>query len=175
MAEKFWAGANLEPKRQHRWLLLMAGIPAFVVKTVTKPSFNINPTEHKYFGHTFYYPGNVVWNPVEVKMVDPIDPDTSKALQRVLINSGYDIPSARLERNDEGLFTASKQQAVSALGGIVTLQQIGARNDVPNKILEEWDMHNPWVEKVTFGSLSYDSDAMVEIDMTIRYDYATLR
>jgi len=175
MAEKFWAGANLEPKRQHRWLLLMAGIPAFVVKTATKPSFNIANTQHKYFGHTFNYPGNVEWNPVEVKMVDPIDPDTSKALQRVLMNSGYDVPTARLELNDEGLFTASKQQAVSALGGIVTLQQIGARGDVPNKILEEWDMHNPWVEKVTFGSLAYDSDAMVEIDMTIRYDYAILR
>ena len=175
MAEKFWAGANLEPKRQHRWLLTMAGVPAFVVKTVSKPAFTVNPTEHKYFGHTFYYPGNVTWNPVEVKLVDPVDPDTSKSLQTILYNSGYNPPDERLEFSDDGIFTLSKQQAVNALGGIVTLQQLGTRNNKPNSILETWDMHNPWIEKVTFGSLDYTSDNMVDIDLTIRYDYATLR
>ena len=175
MAEKFWAGANLEPKRQHRWLLLMSGVPSFVVKTAAKPSYAINNTEHKYFGHTFNYPGNVTWNPVDVTLVDPIDPDTSKGLQTVLLNSGYDNPDARLELNSEGLFTVSKQEAVNALGGIITLQQIGTRNNKPNQILEEWDMHNPWIEKVDFGKLDYSSDAMVDISMTIRYDYAILR
>ena len=56
MAEKFWADARLEPKRQHRWLLNLDGIDAFVIKTVQKPSFSVSETTHQFFGHQFYYP-----------------------------------------------------------------------------------------------------------------------
>ena len=38
--------------------------------------------------------------------------------------------------------------------------------------IETWRFFNPWVKSVKFGSLAYDSDAMLDISMEIRYDFA---
>ena len=88
----FWNKSTLEPKRQHRWTLHLngvGGLESYVVKKVDKPTFKINESEHDYFGHKFYYPGQVTWETVSVTLVDPIDPDSSKALYSVLQKSGY--------------------------------------------------------------------------------------
>ena len=175
MAENFWADARLEPKRQHRWLLNLDGIDAFVIKTVQKPSFSVSETTHQFFGHQFYYPGQVTWNTVAVTLVDPIYPDTSMMLYNKLRLSGYDVPD-RLIREPlrPGLFTPSKAEATDALGGKVKLRQIGTVDDVPNQVIEEWQLFNPWILDVNFGSLDYGSTDMVEISMTLRYDFAQL-
>ena len=38
-------------------------------------------------------------------------------------------------------------------------------------VLETFEYHNPWVEKIQFGDLDYDSDELVDITMTIRFDW----
>ena len=175
MAEKFWADARLEPKRQHRWLLNLDGIDAFVIKTVQKPSFTVNEASHKYLNHTFYYPGRVEWSTINLTLVDPIDPDTSMMLYNKLRLSGYDVPDRLLrEPLRPGLFTPSKAEATDALGGKVKLRQIGTVDDVSNQVIEEWQLFNPWILDVNFGSLDYASTEMVEISMTLRYDFAQL-
>jgi|TARA_R110000824_G_scaffold31089_16_gene101593 hypothetical protein len=173
MAERFWADARLEPKRQHRWLLNIDGIDAFLIKTAQKPSFTVDETPHNFFGHKFYYPGTVTWNTIEVTLVDPIDPDTSTILYHKLRMSGYEIPDRLLnEPLRPGLFTPSKAEATDALGQIVKLRQIGQIDDVPNQVVEEWKLYNPWITAVNFGNLDYASADMVEISLTIRFDFA---
>ena len=89
--------------------------------------------------------------------------------------SGYDIPDRLLrEPLRPGLFTPSKAEATDALGGKVKLRQIGTVDDVPNQVVEEWQLFNPWILDVNFGSLDYASTDMVEISMTLRYDFAQL-
>ena len=172
---KFWSDASLEPKRQHRWLLYVGGepiagstqgtvgIPTYVVKRVTKPQFTISETIHSFFGHKFYYPGSVEWQTTSFTLVDPVDPDVSRKLYEALISSGYNVPES------ERVNTLSKDLSVKALGQIVTLQQLNAENVV----VDQFQLINPWITSVEFGSLDYESDAMVEVNVTIRYDYAT--
>lgn len=169
MADKFWANSALEPKRKHRWLLYLGGtdIPVYVVKTVGKPSFTINPAEHQFFGHKFYYPGNVTWDPVDVTLVDPIDPDVSRRLYDSLIKSGYQTPDVT---EGGAAFTTSKLKATSVLNGQVRLEQLGPDNEAT----ETFKLWNPWITSVNFGDLDYTSDDMVEVSITIQYDYATL-
>ena len=64
--------------------------------------------------------------------------------------------------------TVSKDLAVKELGEMITLQQL----DSNNVVVDEFQLHNPWVTSVDFGSLSYDSDAILEINVNVRYDYA---
>lgn len=169
MAE-FWNSSTLEPKRQHRWLLTMRNsqVPSYVVKVADKPGFSINETTHDYFGHKFYYPGQVEWSEISITLVDAIDPDSSKLLQNVLTNSGYQDPS---NHPDNMLFTVSKADSVKALGPQVTLKQVSGAE---NKTVEKWTLYNPWIKEVKFGSLDYSSDDLVEIELTIRYDWARL-
>tara|TARA_R100000152_G_C6774449_1_gene202229 strand:- start:1206 stop:1754 length:549 start_codon:yes stop_codon:yes gene_type:complete len=171
---KFWSDASLEPKRMHRWLLYIGGepipgstsgtvgIPTYVVKKVDKPKFTVNETPHSFFGHKFYYPGNVEWQDMSFTLVDPIDPDVSKKLYDALISGGYAGPES------QPVSTVSKNRLVSAFGNIITLQQL----DPNNTVLDQFQLINPWVKNVEFGSLDYESDALVEISVTVRYDWA---
>ena len=171
--ERFWADARQEPKRAHRWLLNIDGIDAFVMKTVQKPSFTVGETTHQFFGHSFYYPGPVTWNTVQVTLVDPVDPDTSKKVYRALIRSGYQLPSELMGGDvHPGLFTPDKASATDALGQIVRLKQIATINGQPNQIVEEWKLFNTWITEANFGQLDYASTDMVEISMTLRFDFA---
>ena len=175
MAEKFWADSTLEPKRKHRWLLTIQGIPAFVVKMVKKPTININKVTHEYYGHSFYYPGKTSWDPIDITLVDPVDPDVSdRVLNTVLKRSGYLPPD---EKVGDQPFTMSKAESVKALGYQITLQQMGpgAVVDVnPGSPIETWTLHNPWIIKAAFGDLDYASDGMVDITLSVSYDFAKL-
>jgi len=78
--------------------------------------------------------------------------------------SGYTPPNSP---ND--LQTMTKQKAVSALGSVV-IEQI----DGDGKMLERWTLWNAFITGVTYGDLSYDSEELTEITLTIRYDWAVL-
>ena len=175
MANKFWADSTLEPKRKHRWLMTIQGIPAFVIKVTKKPGITINKVTHEYYGHSFYYPGKTNWEPIDVTLVDPVDPDVSdRVLNTILLRSGYQTPD---NKKGDQPFTMSKAESVKALGYQVTLQQMGPGAVLkadPGGPIESWTLHNPWIQKVTFGDLSYTDDGMVEIVLTISYDFAKL-
>ena len=170
-SNRFWAESTLEPKRQHRWLLYILGtdsgskLPAYVVKKVDKPRIEVNETEHKFFGHSFFYPGHVTWQDVSVTLVDPINPDTSNRLYKAIQAAGYQPPTERL---GDAPFTVSKAKATNNLGGQIRLEQL----DPDSKPIERWTLYSPWIKNVEWGSLDYTSDDMVEINVTFRYDYA---
>ena len=168
-ASTFWSDYTLQPKRKHKWLLyLRADLPAFVAKNVKKPSFEIGEFQHKFFGHSFYYPGSVEWKEMTMTLVDPMEPDVTRKLYEYLEGSGYSIP----EKADEP-HTISKKRAVDMLGAQVRLSQFkGGDDDSP---IETFVLHNPWIKMVEFGDLDYTSDDFVEINLTLRYDYATLQ
>ena len=170
MAEKFWASPSLEPKRQHRWLLHLptTNIQPYVVKKVNKPSFTVNETEHQFFGHSFWYPGQVKWNEISLTLVDPVEKDSSGLVQNLLINSGYVNPGDG--RTGDLLMTVSKAESVTALGNTIFLEQYGPANQK----IEEWQIWNPWIKEAKFGDLDYTSDDMVELELTLRYDWAVM-
>jgi hypothetical protein len=141
------------------------------VKLVNKPSFAVAETEHAYFGHKFYYPGMLSWNEVSITLVDPIDEDSTGAIQDVLFNAGYRPPDD-LEDTSGRLYTLSKAESVDALGPIIKLEQVQSVKH-GNVAVEHWKLHNPWIKDVKYGDLDYTSTDLVEITMTIRYDWAT--
>ena len=91
----FWYDSQIQPKRAYRFLLSVVGannsIKQFLIKKVSKPSFTISESEHKYLNHTFYYPGKVTWNEVTFTIVDVVDDvdNGTAAVMRMLEGSGY--------------------------------------------------------------------------------------
>ena len=162
---KFWASQALEPKRKYRWILNINRIPHWIVKKVTKPEMTVSETPHKYLNYTFYYPGRVEFNKISVTLVDPVEPDAAKTMVTALTNSGFMLPPDRADTT-----TISKERACKALGR-VSIKQLGAGD---NEFVEEWILHNAWISSVKFGDLDYDSEDMNEVELEIRYDWATL-
>lgn len=162
----FWSdGTGEDPKRGFRFQLLNGGIPAYTVKKVTKPSFTVQESKHNYLNHTYYYPGRVEWNTVTFTLVDPINPDAAATLANIIREGGY-IP---LTGEEDLLKSTSKASALSALG-LIEIQQL----DADGLTVESWTLHNAWIKDVKFGELSYESDDLTEIEVEIRYDYASL-
>ena len=164
----FWNDAKIQPKRSYRFLMSIVGantaVKNFLIKKVTKPSFSISESEHKFLNHTFYYPGKLTWNEVSFTVVDVVDAtdNASAALMEVLEASGYQTPVS------EGVTsTISKEGAVGAMGSVI-IRQI----DADGKNVEALKLHNPWIKDVKFGELDYDSEDLLNVDVTLRYDNA---
>jgi len=163
----FWTTPT-DPKRKYNFTVDIqdAGgkIEKYFAKSVTKPSFTVNAAEHNYLNHTFYYPGRVTWNDINITFVDPGGGDSASAgLALVLKAMGYNPPA---NANDDK--TISKSKSVNALGGSVKITQL----DDEGEMLDEWSLYNPWVMEVNFGELDYTSDDLVEVTCTIKYDFA---
>ena len=165
----FWSNAATSPKRSYRFLLTIGGIGtenSWMVTQVKKPSVTVGEVSHKYLNHTFYYPGRVEWDTVNVTLVDPVAPDAAGLMAKILQASGYVVPG-----NDTVTTAITKQKAVDALKSVV-IQQFS--NDA-NDIVEEWTLQNAFITNVDWGELNYESDDLTNITLTIRYDWATCK
>jgi len=171
---QFWNQASLEPKRQFRWLLYIAGMPQFIVKDVKKPSFDVAATTHTFLNYDFHYPGKVTWSDITVTIVDPVQPDSAASLIKILENSGYVYPDRFTSQPNEPK-TISKKAMVDSLGQQIRLVQFGANTgEQVENVIESWVINNPIITNVDFGQLSYGAEELVDIGMTIKYDWAHL-
>jgi hypothetical protein len=171
----FWDPNFVEPNRQYRWYMLFGGgsgsrgtdlsTIGYALKKVDKPKAKVNEITHKYLNHFFYYPGRLEWEPVNVTMAS-VRKDFENATQilyNILQRAGYAFPGSNiLETIDKTSFTA-------ALGDI-EIHQI----DENGTTIERFTLMNPFFTSVQFGSLDYGSEEIVDITLTIRYDYAKL-
>jgi hypothetical protein len=175
----FWNTAP-EVNRQYRWYMVFGSDVnkfTFALKKAAKPTMKISEVQHKYLNHFFYYPGRVEWEPISVtfasvKTLDSADTADS-LLIKALVSSGYQLPAADAPGNYK---TISKTNAIAQLTGeskggtSVRLSQI----DADGNIVENWRLFNPFFTEVKYDSLDYSSEEILNIDVTIKYDYATL-
>lgn len=170
----FWSNPTApEPKRNYRWYVtfdsgngLLSNI-RYAVKKVDKPKAKIGEVTHKYLNHSFYYPGRLEWESVNMTMASVTDPDATSTLFQILRNAGYFVPS----NVDPGSERASigKNKFDASIGRLNIFQVNADGVDI-----EQWTLIKPFFTSVQFGSLDYGNEDIVEISMTIRYDYAEL-
>ena len=177
----FFTSDIFNPKRKFRWIVeIDSGEELFKVaaKTVQKPNYTLEATQHKFLNHQFNFPNRVIWQPIDITFVDHEgsgeDSVTTK-LYDLLRKAGYQDPNSSL--NCE--VSPTKDKARRALEGVRIVQLSGdakgAGEAVRSKALEEWTLKNAFISKVTFGDLSYDDDGLVEISCTFVYDFATYK
>ena len=173
MSEAFWSSTALEPKRAFRWTIQFhndaggAGSELGVVwfaKKVSLPSITLGEVKHSFLDKTFYFPGRVEWNTVELTMVDPVSPDAVDITLNMFEDAGYHMMS----KADDSHATISKANSVSKGLGTVFITAI----DHEGVNLEQWELKNAWPKSVKFGEFSYDSDELREITLEMRYDWA---
>ena len=173
--QNFWGNPSFEPKRQFRFLVQLSfgeQDVTFLAKSVDRPSYSISSNPHQFFNHTFHYPGRVTWNTINLTLVDPLQPNGAKLLYQYLENSGIKDPTD--VRAATGT-TITKRSATDAMGKM-TIQEIGTSDNAGKGatalIVGEWTLKNPFFTDVNFGSHDYGSEEMVDISITVQYDWA---
>ena len=155
----FWKQNRAAPVRKFRFTVDGSGI-WWWVKTINKPSFEINSNEYLLVNHKFKYPGVVTWNDITITMVDP--GGKAKEINQYLTKHGYSKP----ETNTTGI----QKNGFDGAGGNLIIQQL----DSEGEIVEKWELYNSFIKSVQYGDLAYSDDDLVELQMVISYDYATL-
>ena len=176
----FWTSALSEPKRQHRFLVTLPNLVTsdgrfayqqYLAKMAGKPSYQITETEHKFLGNTYYYPGTVSWQPVSITIVNAINPDGNALLVEALTQSGYLAPDVQEDvftNPAQNPGTINKFDSVNTLGNVV-IEELNGQGG----LVGEWTLNNSFLTQATFGELDYNGDGILDIAMTIRYDWAT--
>tara|TARA_R110002060_G_scaffold64773_1_gene73830 strand:+ start:658 stop:1182 length:525 start_codon:yes stop_codon:yes gene_type:complete len=166
----FWSDVNSQPKRRYRFTLSISKkgndnqIPLWTIKTAAKPKANISTVEHQFIDHVFKFPGRVTWDPIQVTLVDPVDPDLSAQFLDVLIQSGYRFPTDA----SKAQYSLSKKKFYDQIGEVY-INQI----DEDGTTIEKWALKNAFFTSVDFGgTLDYSSDEMQEITVEITFDWA---
>jgi hypothetical protein len=167
----WWADANDPsklPKRGFRFLVTLDidnKNLSYMAKSVDKPSYTVTSTPHKFFNHTFHYPGRVEWNSISLTLVDAMQPNGSEALYNYLSEIGYVVPLSN--ENDITERSITKTSATAATQ-IIKIQEI----DGNGRVGGEWVLNNPFITEANFGQQSYDSEDLMEISITLQYDWA---
>lgn len=170
MANIFWGNANSQPKRKHRFALALgnSGLPEWIVVNVKRPTMEISTTEHQYLNHTFKFPGRAKWQDVSVTLRDPLTPDASQTLYKVLENAGYTPPN-----KDPGVQSQKRTFTKAKFGSAVGMIQIQTL-DAEGAVKEIWKLHNPIITNVDWGQFDYGDEGLLDISLNIAYDYATI-
>jgi len=164
MTDSFWSSNTIDPKRAFRWILILDHMPAYTIKAAAKPGFAISNVPHQFMAHTFNFPGRITWDALEITLIDPVSPDSSAKLVKILQASGYAVPG----REDAAKISFSKEAATAALGQ-PSIQQV----DASGAPVDRWTLKNAWIENIKFGaSLNYTTEDMVDITLSFRFDWA---
>ena len=175
----FWTSALSEPKRKHRFILRFPELitpsgdfayAEYLAKSVTKPSYTVSTTDHKFLGNTYYYPGAVTWNECTATIVNSVAPDGNELLYQALQQMGYLKPDIQEDVFLQNLpaSTPNKQASLRALGQ-VQFEELSGEGGT----LGTWKLQNAFITNVTFGDLDYAGEELLDITIQMRYDWAT--
>jgi hypothetical protein len=146
-------------KRQHRWIFEFTDdtLPAFIARTMSKPSFTVEPITIDYINTKRYIAGKFEWNTLELSLYDPIAPS---AAQKVMewVRLCYENLSGRAG------YAAFYKKNFS----LKSLDPVGAP-------VELWEIQGAWITDGNFGDLDMASAEPQQVTCTIRYDRAVLR
>jgi hypothetical protein len=158
--------STVEPMRKNRWIFQFTTVPgntnaegmlAFAAHSATIPNMTFAPVQKNRLNEAFWVAGKPVWNEIGCTFYDYIDGVNSAG--QILYNW-----SQLIYNPITGQMFFKKQYSTSA-----TMAQL----DPAGAIVRLWNMFYIWPSIIGFGeSVSYDEDAISEVNATFKYDYA---
>ena len=165
----FWTENSLEPRRAFRFRLGSTyglelsdtgRVPYWWnAKTVTKPSYSVSTNEYQLVNQKYKVPGIVTWDSITITLADV--GDTVDNLIVDLESFGWNP-----DGQTEGLEKTSGEGNI----GKIRIEQLNAKGEV----IETWKLEGAFISRVAFGNLDYSSEEIVEVQITVDYDYALL-
>jgi len=145
-----------EPKVQNRFIMYMDNIPSFMVKSVSAPNFEDGTVKLDHINSYRKIRGKREWGSMDMTLYDPI---TTSGAQSVLewARLGYESVTGRAGYSD-----FYKKD--------LTLNLLGPVGDV----VSDWILKGAFLTSVSQGDLSWDSEDVVELGITVEVDYCVL-
>ena len=148
---------KFEPKRKNRWVLMIEGIDAYILKTAARPQISTEEVAVPFINSTRYLAGRTTFGQMSVTLHDPIAPSGA---QQVMgwVSLHFESVSGR-----SGYADFYKRD--------VQLKML----DPVGTVIELWDIKGAFIMEANFNDLTYEDGGPVEIALTLRYDNAVLQ
>lgn len=148
---------KFEPKRKNRWVLMIEGIDAYIIKTTARPTYETEEVEVPFINSRRYLAGLTKFSTMAVTLHDPIAPSGAQQIME-WIRLHFESVSGR-----SGYADFYKRDVQLKM-----LDPIGT-------VIELWDIKGALITNATFGELTYEDGTLTEISLTLRYDNAVLQ
>jgi len=146
-----------EPKVQNRFLMFIDGIPSFMIKTAAGPNFTDNAIKLDHLNTYRKIRGKREWGDIDMTLYDPITPSGAQAVMD-WARLSYESVTGRAGYSD----FYKKEITFNTLG------------PVGDKV-EEWTLKGAFISAATFGDMDWATEDPIQIELTLKYDYAILQ
>ena len=146
-----------EPKVQNRFIMYIDGIPAYLIKKASSPSFEANEIILDHINTYRKIKGKVKWADMTLELYDPIAPSGAQAVME-WARLAHESVTGR-----DGYSDFYKKDVV--------MNVLGPVGDV----VSEWIIKGAYAKTATFGDYDWSSgEVAASISLTIAMDYCVL-
>lgn len=148
---------KFEPKRKERFILMIEGIDAFIVKTASRPQVTTEAVEVPFINSRRYLAGPTKYGTMAMTLHDPIAPSGAQQVME-WIRLHFESVSGR-----SGYADFYKRD--------IQLKML----DPVGTVVELWDIKGALITEANFGELTYEGAGLQEIALTIQADQYVLQ
>jgi hypothetical protein len=141
---------------KNRYVMEIDNIPSYLVKAANRPTIQFETITLDHINVKRKLKGKGEWQDITITLYDPIVPSGAQAVME-WIRLGHESITGR-----DGYADFYKKDVDFYLLG-----------PVGDKI-EQWKLKGAFISQANFGDLSFDSNEVATIELTLSYDYAIL-
>ena len=146
-----------EPKLQNRFIMYVEGVPAYLIKKVSRPTITFEEVVMDHINIQRYVKGKGAWQDLATEMYDPVVPSAAQACME-WVRLSHESVTGRDGYSD----FYKKDVVINVLG------------PVGDKV-EEWTLKGAWIKEAAFGDLDWATNDAAVISCTLKFDYAILQ
>jgi len=146
-----------EPKVANRFIMYIEGIPAYIIKASSRPSIDQGELILDHINVERKLKGKSRWQDITVTLYDPVVPSGAQAVME-WVRLHHESVTGR-----DGYSDFYKKDIV-----FNTLGPVGDK-------VEEWTIKGAFISSATFGDMDWATEDAVNIELTLKYDYAILQ
>ena len=146
-----------EPKVKNRYVFYVDGLPSYLIRKAARPKIANGDVTLKHINNERHLKGRSTWETISLELYDPIVPSGAQAVME-WVRLHHESVTGRDGYSD----FYKKDLRLNALG------------PVGDKV-EEWTIKGAWISAATFGDMDWATEDALNIELTIKYDYAILQ
>jgi hypothetical protein len=148
---------EFEPKVANRFIMDIEGIPAYIIKAASRPSLDQGEVILDHINIERKLKGKSRWQDLTITLYDPVVPSGAQAVME-WVRLHHESVTGRDGYSD----FYKKNLTFNALG------------PVGDKV-EEWLIKGAFISSMTMGDFDWSTEDPINIELTIKYDYAILQ
>ena len=145
-----------EPKMANRFIMYIGDIPSYIIKAAARPSLTNGEVVLDHINIDRKVKGKTRWNDVAITLYDPIVPSGAQAVME-WVRLHHESLTGR-----DGYSTQYKKD--------ITFHSLSPTGEK----IEEWTLKGAFILDTNFGQMYWGTEESVQIEMTLKYDYAVL-